>query len=372
MTTKIIAAYEPQGASPDFKIQEASVRTINSDELLVRVVATGICHTDLIFATWPADQIPYPKVLGHEGSGIVVEAGSDVTRARVGDSVLLSFQSCKACHDCKQGHPAFCSRFIEVNYGGEAATYSAAGNDLRGNFFGQSSFAELAVVKETSVVNVSDAINNEEELRTFAPLGCGFQTGAATVEKVAQAGEDDIVVVTGLGGVGLCSIMATKLKRCKIIIGVDRVPDRLDLARSLGATHVIDTTDKDSDLRTQVHTITDGKGSSVTIDTTGNMDVIRAGMDLTANRGQLIIVGVPPPDASLDVHLISFMQTGKIIRGTIEGDAIPAQYIPQMIQWYREGKFPIDKLISFYEPEDFETALEDMKSGKAVKPVIIW
>ncbi|KAM0541237.1 hypothetical protein ACHAPJ_013325 [Fusarium lateritium] len=372
MATKIIAALEPQGNIPNFRIQQASLRTINSDELLIRIVATGVCHTDLIFSTWPADQIPYPKVLGHEGSGIVVKAGSNVSKARIGDSVLLSFQSCKSCHDCKEGHPSFCSKFTETNYGGEAAAYNADGQDLRGSFFGQSSFAELAIVKETSIVNVSNIIKSENELRIFAPLGCGFQTGAGTVDNVAKASENDILVVLGLGGVGLVSIMTAKLKRCKTIIGIDRMPDRLDLAKDLGATHVINTFEKDIDIRKQILTITGGRGSTITIDTTGNLDIIRAGIDFTANRGQFIFVGVPPIDAMLDVHIIPFMQSGKIIRGTIEGDVTPSQYIPQMIQWYREGNFPIDKLISFYKPDDFETALGDMKSGKAVKPIILW
>lgn len=139
----------------------------------------------------------------------MVEAGSDVSKARVGDSVLLSFQNCKSCHDCQEGHPAFCSNFTAANYGGEAAGYSADGKDLRGSFFGQSSFSELAVVKETSIVNVSKLTKSEDELRLFAPLGCGFQTGAGTVDNVAQASEKDILVVTGLGGVGLVSIMVS-------------------------------------------------------------------------------------------------------------------------------------------------------------------
>ncbi|KAH7246746.1 chaperonin 10-like protein [Fusarium tricinctum] len=372
MSTKIIAAYEPQDNKPDFRVQKATLRAINHDELLIRVVATRVCHTDLIFATWPADQIPYPKVLGHEGSGIVVEAGSDVSKARVGDSVLLSFQNCKSCHDCQEGHPAFCSNFTAANYGGEAAGYSADGKDLRGSFFGQSSFSELAVVKETSIVNVSKLTESEDELRLFAPLGCGFQTGAGTVDNIAQASGKDIIVVAGLGGVGLVSIMTARLKCCKIIIGIDRLPDRLQLAKSLGATHVINTANKDLDVQQEIQNITDGKGSTITIDTTGNMDVIRAGMEFTANRGQLIIVGVPPLDAFLDVHMIRFMQSGKIIRGSIEGDVIPSEYIPKMIRWYRDGLFPINKLISFYKPEDFETALEDMRSGRTVKPVILW
>ncbi|KAH7176921.1 hypothetical protein EDB81DRAFT_707644, partial [Dactylonectria macrodidyma] len=296
--------------------------------------------------------IPYPKVLGHEGSGIVVKVGSSVTAARAGDSVLLSFQSCQSCQSCKDQHPAFCAKFAETNYGGEDHVYASAStdteNNFRGAFFGQSSFAELAVAKESSVVNVSHLIKDEEELKIFAPLGCGFQTGAGTVDNVAAATNKDTVVVLGLGGVGLVSIMAAKLKNCKAIIGVDRLPGRLELAKELGATHVINTSDKDVDVAKEIAAITDGNGSSVTIDTTGNMDLIRAGMEFTGSRGQLIFVGVPPPDALLNVHIITFLQTGKTIRGSIEGDATPSKYIPQMIQWYREGKLPIDKLIKFY------------------------
>ncbi|EWZ29946.1 hypothetical protein FOZG_16796 [Fusarium oxysporum Fo47] len=392
MDTKFIAAYEPQGTTPDFRLVNGSVRAIHPSELLIRVVATGICHTDLIFATWPADQIPYPKVLGHEGqfntflvvsamitevrsclgAGVVVEAGPGVTKARPGDFVLLSFHNCKDCYDCKEGHPSFCSKFVEVNYGGEDATYTAEGTNLRGNFFGQSSFAELAVVKETSVVNVTNIIKTEEELKLFAPLGCGFQTGAATVENVARANEKDRVAVLGLGGVGLVSIMTAKMLACRTIIGIDRVPERLELAKALGATHVINTADENIDIKDEIQRVTDGKGSSITIDTTGNMGLIKAGLEFTANRGQLIFVGVPPLDAMMDLHLVTFMQTGKVIRGTIEGDAVPAEYLPRMVQWYREGKLPINKLISFYKPENFETALKDMKIGKTVKPVIVW
>ncbi|KAG5765941.1 hypothetical protein H9Q72_005968 [Fusarium xylarioides] len=389
MNTKFIASYEPQGTNPDLRLVSGSVRAVHASELLIRVVATGICHTDLIFATWPADQIPYPKVLGHEGAGVVVEAGPGVTKARPGDFVLLSFHNCKDCHDCKEGHPSFCSKFVEINYGGEDATYTTEGTNLRGNFFGQSSFAELAVVKETSVVNVTNIIKTEEELKLFAPLGCGFQTGAATVENVARANEKDRVAVIGLGGVGLVSIMTAKMQACETIIGIDRVPERLELAKALGATHVINTSDENIDMKEEIQRVTDGRGSSITIDTTGNMGLIKAGLESTSNRGQLIFIGVPPLDAMMDLHLVTFMQTGKVIQGTIEGDAIPAEYLPRMIQWYREGKLPINKLISYYkasslnpwwgsctddfvQPEDFETALKDMKIGKTVKPVIVW
>uniref|UniRef100_A0A0C4DIE5 Enoyl reductase (ER) domain-containing protein n=1 Tax=Fusarium oxysporum (strain Fo5176) TaxID=660025 RepID=A0A0C4DIE5_FUSOF len=248
MNTKFIAAYEPQGTTPDFRLVNGSMRAIHPSELLIRVVATGICHTDLIFATWPADQIPYPKVLGHEGQF---------------------------------------NTFLVVS----------------------------AMITEL-----------------FAPLGCGFQTGAATVENVARANEKDRVAVLGLGGVGLVSIMTAKMQACRTIIGIDRVPERLELAKALGATHVINTADENIDIKDEIQRVTDGKGSSITIDTTGNMGLIKAGLEFTANRGQLIFVGVPPLDAMMDLHLVTFMQ-----------------YLPRMVQWYREGKLPINKLISFYK-----------------------
>ncbi|KAH7007109.1 chaperonin 10-like protein [Ilyonectria destructans] len=347
-TTRAIVAHEPQSNQLNFKLEHVTLRDIGADELLIKVVAVGVCHTDLIFGTWPPEMIPYPKVLGHEGAGIVLKAGSGVKTASAGDSVLLSFQSCKSCQSCKTNHPSFCNSFSETNYGGESDVYTTAENTVRGSFFGQSSFAERTIAKESSVVNVSHLVKDEEELKLFAPLGCGFQTGAGTVDKVALASEKDSVVIMGLGGVGLVSIMTAKLRNCRTIIGVDRTPERIELAKTLGATHVINTSNKEIDIAKEIRAITDGNGSTVTIDTTGNMDLIRAGMDFTGSRGQMIIVGVPPPDALLNVHLITFMQTGKILRGTIEGDATPSEYIPQMIEWYREGNFPIDKLVKFY------------------------
>jgi len=286
--------------------------------------------------------------------------------------VLLSFRSCNKCKDCKDSHPAYCQEF-SANYSGEANVFRTAdGPGPSASFFGQSSFASHAIVKEASVVNVSSVIKNEDELKLFAPLGCGFQTGIGTVDKFCGAGEKDFVVILGLGGVGLSAIMAAKLNNCPIIVGVDRFPERLDLAKSFGATHVINTSTLENDLAAEIKSLTEGHGSSITVDTTGNMGLIKLGMDFTGNRGQMIILGVPPPDGVLDIHLNTFMQTGKSIRGSIEGDVTPSEYIPKMIQWYRDGKLPIDKLIKFYPVEDFERAISDMNSGVTVKPVLVW
>lgn len=310
---------------------------------------------------------PYPKVLGHEGSGYAEAVGSDVKHVKAGDPVLLSFASCAACKDCKDGHPSFCQQFHVVNYANEQKLYSEAS----GQFFGQSSFASIAIVKASSVVSVKDIVS-EEELKMFSPMGCGFQTGVGTIDNLAEAKAKDVVVVLGLGGVGLSGIMAAKINECRAIIGVDRFEKRLELAKSLGATHVINTSEKDFDLIKAVKDITDGIGADIIMDTTGNMGLIKSGLAFTANRGQLIILGVPPVDGILDVHLIAFMSTGKRIRGSIEGDVTPSEYIPKMIQWQKEGKLPIEQLIKYYKAEDFETALEDMHKGTTIKPVLLW
>lgn len=225
ITARAIVAHEPVGNKPNWKIENVTPRALEPNELLVRIVATGICHTDLVFGTWPKEAIPYPKVLGHEGlsppsptpaiyshsckgSGYVEKIGSKVKETRVGDSVLLSFQSCSICKDCIDNHPSYCQQFAAINYGSEEGVFQITGSSkTRGVFFGQSSLASYTIVKEVSAVNVSALTKSEEELRLFAPLGCGFQTGMGTVDKLAAAGEKDAVVIIGLGGVGLSAIM---------------------------------------------------------------------------------------------------------------------------------------------------------------------
>ncbi|EXJ79941.1 hypothetical protein A1O3_08227 [Capronia epimyces CBS 606.96] len=373
-STRALVSYEPTTASQvDWRLEDVSLREPKDDELVIRLVATGICHTDLVFGSLPTPFTTYPKVLGHEGAGYIERAGAKVDVGKPGDAVLLSYSSCATCRDCVDHHPAYCESFAAINYETETDTFvskeAATPLGLGGLFFGQSSFANYTIVKQASVVNVSSIVRDESELKLFAPLGCGFQTGMGAVDVVAQAGPGDAVVVLGVGGVGLSAIAAAKFNRSHTIIAVDRVKSKLQLALELGATHVIESSD-DTDLVAEVKALTQGAGASIVVDTTGNMKVIEAGLALTANRGQLIIIGVPPMDAQLGVHLVTFMQTGKILRGCIEGDVNPAEYIPEMIKRFRAGQFPIDKLVNFY-PE-FHRALAEMKDGRSVKPVLVW
>ncbi len=197
----------------NWRIQDVTVRPIKPDEVLVQIIATGICHTDLLMTSYPPGMagIAYPKVAGHEGAGYVKAVGSSVTKKlEVGDPVLLSFDFCKECAQCKQGHPAYCHSLNPLNMAGDATCFKLAeGGNAGGQFFGQSSFASLSVVKEASVLNVKGMIKDEEELKLFAPFGCGVQTGAGTVVQLANAKKEDTVVIMGLGGVGLSAIMVS-------------------------------------------------------------------------------------------------------------------------------------------------------------------
>jgi Zn-dependent alcohol dehydrogenase len=291
--------------------------------------------------------------------------------------VLLSFDWCGHCESCKSGLPSLCYESMPLNFGNKAAFVSANSSDtsdIAGQFFGQSSFARYSVAKQNSVVNVTSLIKSKEELQTFAPLGCGFQTGAGTVVNVAKATSKDSIVVLGLGGVGLSAIMAAKLSGCRTIVGVDRVDSRMETAKSLGATHVIDTS-KLSDGKTVIEAVQElcqGAGPTITIDTTGVPALVKAAIEMTRKGGKIIQVGSTPPEFQVEIPVFPFMNSGKAFMGAIEGNSISSDFIPKMISWYRDGKFPFDKLVKLMPAEDFERGVHEMHTGETVKPVITW
>lgn len=294
-----------------------------------------------------------------------------------GDPVLLSFDSCGLCHTCNDGHASYCYEFQGKNFAEHHATFSKAdgnGPDFSGLFFGQSSFAHFSIVSERSVVNVKDVVKDKHELQLFSPLGCGIQTGSGTVHNVAKAQKKDVIAIIGQGGVGLSAIMAAKIAGCRIIIGIDRVQTRLDLAKELGATHTVDTSalPAGKTLVDVIREIGDGVGSTITIDTSGFVPLITQGLEFTRSHGKMIQVGSAPPDAVLDIPIFMNMVQGKQYMGAIEGESVASEYIPLMIQWYRDGKFPVEKLIKFLPAEDFAKGLHEMHTGQTVKPVLLW
>ncbi|KAH8892401.1 zinc-binding dehydrogenase [Thozetella sp. PMI_491] len=360
-----------------WKMEDVTLREIKPDEVVVELVASGICHTDLHCGDTPDKEgvpgVYYPRVLGHEGSGYAVQVGSAVTGVQPGDPVLLSFSYCGECHVCKTGPPSHCTTFFEINFMGEPAFTGSDGTSIGGRFFGQSSFAKHTIVSSKSVVNVKGLDLSREDLKLLAPLGCGLQTGSGTVVNVAKAGEDDSVAIVGMGGVGLAAVMAAKNQGCKAIIGIDRIQARLDLAKSLGATHVINTSEMTMpELVAAVREAADGLGPTISIDTSAHPPLVAAQVEYTRYLAKIIQVGTGMPTAHLSLHMQSFMVSGKQYFGAVQGHARTSEYIPQLIQWWKDGKFPIEKLVQFFDFQDFASAVKVMGAGSVVKPIMVW
>ncbi|MEV7983366.1 NAD(P)-dependent alcohol dehydrogenase [Streptomyces sp. NPDC086519] len=364
LTTR--AAVVESGGAP-FTLSDVELDAPGPHEALVRMVATGLCHTDLSVASGGLP-FPLPGVLGHEGAGVVEAVGSAVTGVAPGDHVVLSFTSCGTCRNCHGGHPAYCTTWLPLNLiGGRradgTATVSRGGEPLGGHFFGQSSFAERALVAERSLVKVDPDV----PLESIAPLGCGVQTGVGAVWNVLEPATGSTIVVLGAGAVGLSAVMAAALTPATTIIAVDRLAERLQLAREVGATHTVDATRED--VPEAIGRLTRGAGADGIVETTGNVGVLRQGVDALAARGTLVVVGAPPfgTEVPLDVN---GLLAGKRITGLTLGDSETQAFIPALVRLVREGRLPLHRLISTYPFAEIDRAVRDMSTGKAVKPVL--
>ncbi|MGP4007395.1 NAD(P)-dependent alcohol dehydrogenase [Streptomyces sp. 4N124] len=360
------AAVVESGGAP-FTLSDVVLEEPGPHEALVRMVATGLCHTDLGVASGGLP-FPLPGVLGHEGAGVVEAVGSAVTGVAPGDHVLLSFTSCGGCRNCRGGHPAYCATWLPLNLiGGRRAdgssTVSRDGEPLGGHFFGQSSFAERALADERSLVKVDADV----PLDSIAPLGCGVQTGVGAVWNVLKPVTGSTVVVLGAGAVGLSAVMAAALTPATTIIAVDKVGERLALAKELGATHTVNA--GEADLGEAIASLTGGQGADGIVETTGSVAVLRQGVDALAARGTLVVVGAPPfgTEVSLDVN---GLLGGKQIVGLTLGDSETQTLIPALVRMVKEGRLPLHRLISTYPFADIDQAVRDMRAGKTIKPVL--
>ncbi|WP_264924135.1 NAD(P)-dependent alcohol dehydrogenase [Streptomyces sp. A012304] len=360
------AAVVESGGAP-FTLSDVVLDDPAPHEALVRLVATGLCHTDLGVASGGLP-FPLPGVLGHEGAGIVEAVGSAVTGVAPGDHVVLSFTSCGDCRNCHGGHPAYCATWLPLNLiGGRRAdgssTLSRDGEPLGGHFFGQSSFAERALVDERSLVKVDP----EVPLESIAPLGCGVQTGVGAVWNVLRPRTGSTIVVLGAGAVGLSAVMAAALTPATTIVAVDRVAERLELAKELGATHTVDA--GATGLGEAIAEITGGQGADGVVETTGNVGVLRQGVDALGARGTLVVVGAPPfgTEVALDVN---GLLGGKQIVGLTLGDSETQTFIPALVELVKAGRLPLHRLVGTYPFQDIDRAVRDMTEGKTIKPVL--
>jgi aryl-alcohol dehydrogenase len=358
---KIQAAVTRAQGEP-FSIETVTLSGPGPNEVLVRVVATGVCHTDAVGRDLAVS--PYPIVLGHEGSGIVERVGDNVTSVIPGDHVVMSFAHCGHCDNCLTGHPTVCATFNKLNFGGRMEDDTARlhqGETALSNFFGQSSFGTHAVAHERNVVKV----DKDVDLALLGPLGCGIQTGAGTVLNRLKPEFSTSIAVYGCGAVGLSAVMAARIAGCPQIFAVDVHDNRLELARELGATHTFNG--KKVDVVREIKAISNG-GSHYAVETTGAPPVVRQCLNALRPLGQAAIVGVTP-EMKIDVHN-DLMAEGKSMIGVIEGDSVPRVFIPRLVEFYKAGRFPFDRLVRFYAFTDISQAFEDSSSGATVKPIL--
>jgi len=349
-------------------IEDIDLAEPGPGDILVRIVATGLCHTDLIVLANP--QLPWPALFGHEGAGVVEKVGAGVSKVAPGDHVLMTTASCGKCPNCGAGNPSYCSNFRAMNMsGGRCAdgtcTHTLNGKPVFARFLGQSSFASHVLAGERSVVKVDTNL----PLDILAPLGCGIQTGTGAVLNTLRPRAGSSFVVFGAGGVGLSALMAAGIAGCSGLIAVDKVASRLELAKELGATHVIDAGNED--VLARIREITGG-GADYIVEAVGAPKVMEQAIAALGRGGSVALVGMAGAESSVTFNPFLVQNQGQTIKGSImSGDqSNPDDFIAQLIEYWKQGRLPVEKLLRFYEFKDINQAIHDAHDGSAIKPVI--
>jgi len=356
-----------RAADAPFTIEPVELADPGPGELVVRVVGTGMCHTDLI-GRMPGDLIAKPVVLGHEASGVVEAVGPGVNEVATGDHVVLSIDSCGACANCRAARPGNCAQMAALNMfamplDGKPRARDAEGAAVNNRWFGQSSFATHALATVRNTVRVDP----EVPLELLGPLGCGIQTGAGSVLISLGVKAGDSIAVFGVGAVGLAAVMAAKVAGATTIVAVDLHESRLELARELGATHTLNGADDDLLMRIKGLSA-DGEGMQYSFDTTAVPSVVATAVTCLRTTGVCGLVGVGGEEYRLDP---SVLLMGRTVKGIIEGDAVPQLFIPQLVELWRQDRFPFDRLITTFPMSRINEAEAEWLSGKVVKPVLV-
>ena len=364
--TDAIAAVMP-AANSSFAIEPITVDAPQRGEILIDIKAVGICHTDLVMVSG-AFGTAFPAVFGHEGAGIVAAIGDGVTKVAVGDKVLLTFNSCGECVRCEADDPSYCEQFAALNMacvrGDGSSRLHSHGKALSDNFFGQSSFASKAITLERNVVKLAE----DADLALLAPLGCGIQTGVGAVTRSLEAQPGQSLVVIGGGSVGLSAVLGGRLAGCSPIILIEPQQDRRTIASEIGADHVIDP--GADDIVAAVRALVP-RGVDLVVDTSVHMPSVTASLGMLANKGRLGLVGLPGAfDAALPVPVIQWITSGGTVRGIVEGDSDPDQFLPELIEHHRAGRLPFDRFVRTYPFAAINEAIADAHSGKAIKVVL--
>jgi aryl-alcohol dehydrogenase len=342
METRAAVVFERSGK---FSIEKLQISDPNDDEVLVRIVGAGICHTDLAARDMHLPIPPeraLPGVFGHEGAGVVERVGAGVSKVKPGDHVALGWNSCGACPACMSGDDPYCDNLFLFNFNGarpDGTTTLRKGDQvIYGSFFSQSSLSQFALANERNVVKVTKDV----PLEILGPLGCGVRP------------------------VGMSAVLAAVVCGCTTVVAVDIHKARLEKAKEFGATHTINANETDPVEAIRKMT---GGGVEYSLECVGNPKVLRQAVDILPRRGVCGLLGVVPPgtEVGLDMDLI---MNGRTVRGILAGDSISDLIVPKLIELYRQGRFPFDQLITFYPFEEINRAVEDMEKGRVIKPVL--
>ncbi len=362
---QIKAAVVSERSGP-FVIDTLELCAPRPDELVVRVVASGMCQTDLhgrdgYYAT------PYPAVYGHEGAGVVHAVGSAVCSFAPGDHIVMSYPWCGSCANCRQERRSYCRHAFDLKMRGTRADGSTLlsrnGTAVYSAFFQQSSFGTFALTQERHAVKV----RKDAPLELLGPLACSGQTGAGAVLNVITPNRGESLAVFGVGAVGLSALMAAKIAACEPIIAVDVHDHRLSLARVLGATHVINPTTC-GDVSDEILKLSGG-GVRYSIDTSAVPAVFRLAIEALMPGGTCVLLGSARKGSVVSFEML-FLQEGRNVRGVIQGDSFPREFIPRLVDLIMENKFPIGKMIKFYDFADINLAAMESAAGIAIKPVL--
>jgi aryl-alcohol dehydrogenase len=362
---KITAAVVRERSGP-FAIETLDLCDPRDDELLVEVVATGMCQTDLhgragYYTT------PFPAVFGHEGAGVVRAVGAAVRNFAPGDHIVMSYPWCGECPNCRANMRGYCVEAFSLKMNGTRADgstlHSHNGKPVYSAFFQQSSFGGYTIANERFAVKV----RNDAPLELLGPLACGGQTGAGAVLNVMKPKPGESFVVFGVGAVGLAGLLAAKVAGCDPIIAVDVHEHRLALAREFGATHMINHTGR-SNIVAAIRKLT-GRGVRYSLETSAMPAVFREAIECLMPAGTCVLLGSARAGTEVSLEM-PFLQEGRVIHGVIQGDSVPQQFIPKLVEFIMQGRFPLDRMITFYDLVDINRAAQDSSSGKTIKPVL--
>ncbi|MBM4764770.1 NAD(P)-dependent alcohol dehydrogenase [Bacillus sp. B15-48] len=354
------------GYNQPYELENLELSSIKEDEVLVKIVASGMCQSDETNRKGYDGYTQLPTVLGHEGSGIVEKIGKNVVGIEPGDHVVITYAYCGHCDSCLTGLPVSCDDW-DLNFLGkrqdETPYFTKEDGTPVMRFFGQSSFSTYSIVSPSSLTKVDKSI----DLRLVGPLGCGFITGSGTVFNVLKPEPGTTIAVFGTGAVGLAAMMAAKISGCTKIIAVDIHDNRLDLAKELGATHTINS--KNINVVDAIRELTNGKGVNYSVDTTGVQAVVKDSIKVLAVGGSVAPLGM---GGDIDINIFEdlAMENRNIVGARI-GKAVPQLSIRQMVEFYKEGNFAFDKLVKFYKFEDINEAADESSSGKVIKPILV-